>query len=315
MAIKRRTWKNRDGSIGAAWQAGYSDQSGKWRTRSFDKKKDTETFFTNAKRQVRNGVHVTDAESVTVAEAAKRWLERLELDGRDRSTLRQYDNHCRNHIGPALGAILLTKLNPAAVTDFRDKLLQKNSRAMARKVFVSFKSILAEAESRGLIGHNRASSVEIGTDVRGQADAIHNRQFPQPNEIRAIIETVTAMSISAHRADGGNMKVFLTTAAFTGLRSSELRGLHWANVDFAGHRIHVRQRADEFGTIGPCKTKASYDLCRWPRKSRRHSANGGSPVRVRMANWFWFFQIRVASRKPTPSSSRVASIQCRSRPV
>jgi integrase len=247
MAVKKRTWKNRDGSIGAAWQAGYSDQSGKWRTRSFDKRKDAETFFDNAKRQVRNGVHVTDADSVTVAEAAKQWLDRLELEGRDRSTLRQYDNHIRNHILPAIGQFLLTKLNRAAVTGFRDHLLKSNSRAMARKIFVSFKAIMTEAESRGSIGHNPASSVEIATDVRGQADALHNREFPQPNEIRALIEAAT-----------GKIKVFLTTAAFTGLRSSELRGLHWSNVDFAGHRIHVRQRADEFGTIGPCKTKASY---------------------------------------------------------
>ncbi len=47
-------------------------------------------------------------------------------------------------------------------------------------------------------------------------------------------------------------------AAFTGMRSSELRALIWPNVDLDGCVIHVRQRADTVGKIGPCKSEAGY---------------------------------------------------------
>lgn len=45
-------------------------------------------------------------------------------------------------------------------------------------------------------------------------------------------------------------------AVFTGMRSSELRGLPWGAVDFDTETINVRQRADEWGVIGSPKSEA-----------------------------------------------------------
>jgi integrase len=42
----------------------------------------------------------------------------------------------------------------------------------------------------------------------------------------------------------------LLTAIFTGLRSSELRGLRWEDVDLKTGELHVRQRADRYNVIG-----------------------------------------------------------------
>ena len=49
---------------------------------------------------------------------------------------------------------------------------------------------------------------------------------------------------------------FIVTAIFTGMRLSELRGLKWSDVDLEAGVIHVRQRADRWGKIGPTKSKA-----------------------------------------------------------
>jgi integrase len=248
MAIRKREWTNQDGSVGSAWQVGYSDVAGKWRTRQFDRKRDAERFLEETKRAVRQGTHVADRASVTVGDAAERWIDACEIIPLERSTLRQYRNHIDNHIVPAIGFILLTRLTRATVTDFRDGLLKVNSRVQARKIFTSFKAILKDAESRQLIGHNPAASVEIGRDTRQQAADIHTRVFAQPGEIRAIIATAPLPC----------SRPFLVTAAFTGLRSSELRGLHWSDLDFSRHRMHVRHRADEFNVIGLLKSTAAY---------------------------------------------------------
>jgi integrase len=45
-------------------------------------------------------------------------------------------------------------------------------------------------------------------------------------------------------------------AIFTGLRASEIRGLRWVDVDLERNELHVRQRADIFGTLGAPKSKA-----------------------------------------------------------
>jgi integrase len=48
----------------------------------------------------------------------------------------------------------------------------------------------------------------------------------------------------------------IITAVFTGMRLSELRGLRWSDVDLDTGIIHVRQRADQWGSMGAPKTKA-----------------------------------------------------------
>jgi integrase len=50
----------------------------------------------------------------------------------------------------------------------------------------------------------------------------------------------------------------LLTAIFTGLRSSELRGLRWSDIDLKKNELHVRQRADRCGVIGKPKSKAGH---------------------------------------------------------
>jgi integrase len=50
----------------------------------------------------------------------------------------------------------------------------------------------------------------------------------------------------------------LLTAAQTGLRASELRGLRWADVDLQTEpSLHVRQRVDRWKVIGPPKSDAA----------------------------------------------------------
>jgi len=55
----------------------------------------------------------------------------------------------------------------------------------------------------------------------------------------------------------GKWRPLLITAALTGLRSSELRGLRWEDVDLDHERVlHVRRRADYVRKLGDPKTRA-----------------------------------------------------------
>jgi integrase len=46
------------------------------------------------------------------------------------------------------------------------------------------------------------------------------------------------------------------TAALTGVRASELRGLRWDDIDLKRGELHVRQRADRYGVLGRPKSRA-----------------------------------------------------------
>jgi hypothetical protein len=71
MSVRKRTWKNGDGSQGEAWVVAYTGQDRKRRIKSFARKKDADTFEATVNVDIRTGIHVPDSQSIMVAEAAR----------------------------------------------------------------------------------------------------------------------------------------------------------------------------------------------------------------------------------------------------
>src|ERR1700758_2611568 len=159
--VRKRTWTNKAGEQ-TAWIADYRDQAGERHIKTFDTKKAASAWLVTAQGEVARGVHTPEKASITVAEAAKLWIEKGELEKLERSTLRQYRNHVDLHIAPLIGAVKLARLSTPAIEAYRDGLLKKGcSRAMARKVLASLKSILGESQRRGLVAQNSAQPVRV----------------------------------------------------------------------------------------------------------------------------------------------------------
>jgi integrase len=225
----------------------YADQGGDRHIETFARKKDADAFHAKVGVEVRTGIHTAAANSITVAEAAADWVGSVELEGREATTLAQYRQHSQ-HIISRIGSMKLANLTTPGLNKFRDDLLSTMSRAMARKVMSSLKSLLKDAQRRGNVAQNVALAVKrIDADKRGEDQLKIGVHIPLPGEIRAILA-----------AAGPRVKPLLMVAAFTGLRSSELRGLRWIDVDLKNSELHVRQRADRYGVIGRPKSKAGY---------------------------------------------------------
>lgn len=107
--------------------------------------------------------------------------------------------------------------------------------------------MLTFAQRRGLVAQNVALGVRIKVDAReGSRGPLRSGvDFPSMAELNSLIENSTP-----------RRRPFIVTAIFTGMRLSELRGLQWKDVDLKVGVIHVRQRADAWGNIGPTKSKA-----------------------------------------------------------
>ena len=101
MSVRRRSWRNRDGSRSEAWVVGYTDRGrGVRRIKTFDRRKDADAYHAAVAMDVRRGTHRPDSESIMVAEAGKLWLESGDNNGLERSTLESYRQHLDFHIGP-----------------------------------------------------------------------------------------------------------------------------------------------------------------------------------------------------------------------
>lgn len=116
---------------------------------------------------------------------------------------------------------------------------------MAKKVLTSLKSLLKDAQRRGNVSQNVALDVSISPDKRGKSKLKVGVDIPSPAEIKLIIN-----------AASGKRRPFWLTAIFTGLRSSELRGLRWSDVNLTRGELHVRQRADRYNAIGNPKSES-----------------------------------------------------------
>jgi integrase len=255
MAIRKRTGTTKKGTQ-TAWLADYKDADSQRHRKSFPTQREAKQWLARTTVEVQEGTHTPDSATVTVSEAAQLWLKRARREGLEKSTILQYGQHARLHICPEEGGFLvdgkpfagvkLSRLTKPMVENFRDFLVDHNSRETARKILTSFKSILNEAKRKGLVARNIAEDVTIEEDQRRKLKLAVGRDFPTRGEIQRLMGSA---------ADP--FRPFLVTATFCGLRASELRGLIWDDVLFAKRVIRVRQRADLWGGIDAPKSHGS----------------------------------------------------------
>jgi len=275
MSIRKRTWKTAKGEAKEAWIFDYVDQAKKRHIKTFDTKKEARAYEITVMGEVKDGTHTAPSQSITVREAAKKWLDTGDKNGLEQGTLLQYRQHIEHHINPFLGETRISELTAPAVREFEDKLRKSpaeypdkedgktraryrnegkpRSASLVRKVMVSLGSLLSDAQERGLVARNvvrdlrakRVRGKERRADRRQKGKLKVGQDIPAREEIKAI---VTALP--------DRWRPLMLTAIFTGLRSSELRGLRWEDVDLNAGVIHVRQRADRYNKIGPPKSEA-----------------------------------------------------------
>lgn len=239
--IRKRIWTGPKGEEKQAWLVDYKDGAGDRRFKQFARKKDADAWITEAAWEVSRGLHTADTQSVTVAAACDLWVSDAENKGLERGTIDQYRQLAELHIKPLLGAEKLSKLNAVRVTAYRDKLLASRSRAMARKAIRALSSVIRTAMDNGLVAQNVAAGIRFSREARTKRKV----EIPTRDELRAMLNLAN-----------DDFKPLLTTAIYTGLRASELRGLTWVNVDLKGATITVSQRADKFNAIGAPKSGA-----------------------------------------------------------
>lgn len=254
MSVRKRTWTTPKGEEKSSWVVDYFDMAGKRRLKTFAKKKDAEVFAATAKVEVRAGVHVADSASATVEQAGKLWLASARAAGLERATIMDYERHLRMHIVPFIGASKLPGLSIAKIRAFEDELREAGrSAAMVKKVLVSLGSLIADAQECGLVARN------VVRDMKGRRGSGEKRQekrqrgrlkigvdIPTRDEVKALMGVIS-----------GRWRPLFLTAAFCGLRASELRGLRWQDIDFEKGRIRIHQRADRFNDIGRPKSHTS----------------------------------------------------------
>jgi integrase len=264
MSVRKRTWKTAAGEERHAWIVDYADQAGKRRMKTFRLKKEAGAFETRSRFEITQGTHTPDSASITIAEAADLWIETCAGRRLERSTIDSYRQHIKFHIRPFIGKIKLSQVTAPLVREFEDRLRRGDpapgeavgaarSHAMVRKITGSLGALMADAQERGLVARNvvrelrsrRQKGADSRADRRQKGHLRVGADIPTRQEIKAIVDRLQ-----------GRWRPIILTAIFTGLRSSELRGLRWADIDFKSNELHVRQRVDQYREFGAPKSES-----------------------------------------------------------
>lgn len=234
------------------WQVDFTDQTGKRRSKLFPRRKDADVYVVKVRSLVANNTYLADGESVTVAAAAKSWLDhcgvRCKTKRRmERSTLKGYSDYVRLHITDpkvGIGDKLIAQLTRRHVNEFRDRmLLNGRSEHLTRRALSALKLILDHMIDNGELFTNAAQGVRVIKSSRIDYKA----PVPSKETIRTLID-----------AADEDFKPLLIVSALAGIRASELRGLRWQDVDFEKAFIQIRQRADAYNQVGEPKSRAGY---------------------------------------------------------
>jgi integrase len=168
------------------------------------------------------------------------WLESIEGLVR-RGTVVAYARRLERHVLPRLGDRRLDQIDVDDVTKLIADLRRRGyAGSTISCVLVPLSRLLGHAVRRGLIEANPIRKLD-----RTERPHIERREQPVLN--RDEIGRLLAAAPPAHRT-------LLATAILSGLRQSELLGLHWRDIDFAREVIHVRRALDRQRREAPPKT-------------------------------------------------------------
>jgi integrase len=189
-----------------------------------------EVYDKMAKRRSEFAAGITgEASDLSVSQWLTRWLGFVKPSV-EPYTYRGYEQHCRLHLVPHIGAFNLAKLKAAHVQGLYGSLTEAGvSPTMQRKVGTTLTIALNEAVRLDLLPGNPAGKVRKPKAARP--------------EIKPFDPEQAAVFLKA--AQGDRLYAFYRTAMDSGARPGELLALEWPDIDFAGGFLTITKSLEE----------------------------------------------------------------------
>lgn len=165
----------------------------------------------------------------TLEDYSKKWLEGYSRNVNKESTYESNRALLENHILPEFGSRRIDQIKRGEFKDFLLKKMESHSVGTVKNIKACLSSIFNYARDDELLNANPLSHLKIfpKQDVKRGVD-------------RLTAEELTLFLGTAEKHFPKYYPFFLLLAK-TGMRLGEAIALRWADIDFNGHLIHVRQ--------------------------------------------------------------------------
>lgn len=240
-SVAKRRWIHK-GEAAEAWVVRYVDDKGVRRSKQFELKRDADTFRRKAEREMQDGLHTADTESLTLAQVAPEFLAHTDQrfrDGRIGAARHKKLHHMvKVRVLPLVGSKTLNKWEMRDVEKlFRDLIAERGIKAVtARETIFDMKLLQDFAIKRGYM--KRRPVDEALEEMRGIKKA--RVRVPTEDEVRALITAAAERPFNCTARSQRRRETMLHIAAFCGLRQGEILGLKREHVNFGRGVIEVR---------------------------------------------------------------------------
>lgn len=206
------------------------DDQGKQRfdERQFRDKREAVAFD-----RAKSAAHTVVTERITVGELFNLW-EVTHFPALSVRTADYYRTAYRRRIGPFFAARRITTITALDVTRWQEWMVEQGHSAnAANKSLATLKSLLAWGRSKGYTQNGAVSDTK----------PLPSKPVEPPRPYTpAEVERIAAGCKRLRDA------AFVTLAAYSGLRYSELRALKWSDIDWQTEEILLRRSANPDGT-------------------------------------------------------------------
>lgn len=241
------------------WICEYTDVAGKRRriTPKTGLKKDAETARRRIEAELEQGTHKPDAETVTLEFAIRAWLadcqRRWEIGDRMAgTTFHKYRSGAYIHVIPSIGNLRVTKTSRAEIQAFIDTKARTLKWNTLSNLAIVIKQSFKFAIEKDWIYLNPLASKPLRLPYKRKVE----KPIPNKDEIRRILSAVLVRAKHEARVTQQNRIAVVTLALFSGLRSGEVCGLQWENVDLANGCLNIRHSLSKYDGLKGPKTDA-----------------------------------------------------------
>lgn len=176
------------------------------------------------KYEIKNGIYCKES-IVTVNNWFHTWIEEYKESTVKKNTVETYRIIYKKHIKKSLGSRKIKEVRPEMIQRLYNSLKKDgSSKAMIQTVGTILHSMFQQAYKNEMIQKNPVSMATI--------PKMKNKKEPR---VMTLEEQKLFMEYAKNEEIGDICELFLST----GLRSGELRGLEWEDIDFKNKVVHV----------------------------------------------------------------------------
>lgn len=252
-SVRKRIWTH-NGQAKEAWVVSYTDQGGKRRLKTFDRKKEAEAYRGSVEIEIEKGIHTPLNETVCFRQAAEDFLLNLDKRRQRGDVTRAFVRNCGyrlkraiDHFGARRVSLLTSGEIQAFIDDLRLVLATRTVRGISEAVFM----VIEHSVKRRWTRRNPLKDEALKLPKAEKRTAI-----PTLEDLAALLRSTEIVAKGENVRTNLNRRAFVCLGMFAGLRPGEICGLHWENVDFQNRVIRVRHSLSFMDGLKGPKTRA-----------------------------------------------------------